>query len=883
MIKKPPLSPEQDIAANPADNVWVQANAGTGKTSVLVGRLLRILFRSEDTKNSGILCLTYTNAGAGEMRNRILHALRDWAIADDEELADLLKDVALHKPVTAADIEHARTVFFWYIDNPDALKIKTIHSFCEEILHRFPIEAGISPAWTLVSDVNQRVLQEDAFEHLINTPNLDPEKYGRVSDAFAHIVNVLSEQRLDDLLDILSDQYKHFFMVEDTARYREYFIDTAKHFLNLDVVPNTDVSMDDLQEIVNLVDGEIKSSKKPAGYLTNIFDLTKQYIDKTIDFEKYKTAYLTATRTPIKNVGRYDFLLPEQDRVHKLDQYNMNVDIFENTVALFDLSAAFADIYRDLKQQRNLLDFEDLILYTRKLFMQPDMMGWVLSQLDLSISHILVDEAQDTSPLQWDILRMLVGDFFVNGDTAQTQHSLFVVGDSKQSIYGFQGADVRAFATSRDEIKKQIENNYRTIREVPLTQSFRSLSSILYTVDAFFGDETVAAVTGFHNNQHVCFRKSEPGVVELHRLVSGHDNDINTNGYVSTIADKIKSIIDSGERRPSDILVLVQRRQPMVAPLVVALKRRGIDVAGSDRIFLPLFPAIRDLMNLVRVCLDTTDDYSLCCVLKSPIFRLTEADIFNLCQIKNKAKNDGKNGGAITLFEILSKKHPLIYERLKAIVKMASEKAPYSFFSAILDSGVRNEFISALGEQVLDPLDEFMTICLSYERTQPGTLYHFLKWFITGGAEVKRDINASSGVRIATVHGSKGLEAPVVFLIDTVRLPTADNILSITPEIMPKNIPVKTDMPLPWVWVPRAVPSDRLATAKDALMDIEFAEYYRLLYVAMTRARDELYIYGYTSDKNANEKSWHSLLWNTLQTIPDAAVEEDKIRIIHGE
>ena len=883
MIKKTQLSPEQDIAANPSDNVWVQANAGTGKTSVLVQRLLRILFRSGDAKDSGILCLTYTNAGAGEMRNRILKALREWAVASDKDLAELLDGVALHKPVTMEDIAHAREVFFWYIDNPDTLKIKTIHGFCEEILHRFPIEAGVSPAWTLISDMNQRVLLQDAFDRMINASDLEPKKYYRVGDAFGHIVNKLSEQRLSDLLEILSDQYKHFFRVDDTERYREYFIDTARNFLELNSAPEQDVPEKELKEILGWLDSEIKSTKKPAGYLVKIFNLTQQYIEKTIDFDQYKFAYLTSTHTPIKHVQRIGILAKEQDRVYRLDQHNINENIFDDTLALFDLSAAFANIYQEIKHQNNLLDFEDLILYTRRLFMKPDMMGWVLSQLDLSLSHILVDEAQDTSPLQWDILRMLVGDFFVVGDTEQQQRSLFVVGDTKQSIYGFQGADSRAFATSRKEIARQIENNFRTIREVPLTQSFRSLSSILYTVDKFFGNPKVAQVTGFHNNSHACFRKDETGVVEINRLVSRCSDDVNITSYVSMVADKIKSVIDSGKYQARDIMVLVQRRNPMVVPLVTALKRRNIEVAGSDRIILPAFPAIRDLMNLVRFCLNPADDYSLCCVLKSPIFRLSEADIFNLCKIKNSVKNDGFGVAPITIFDVLANEKTDVYKRLKSIVDCSSVLGPYSFFSSILDSGGRRSFISALGPQVIDPLEEFMTICLSYERTQPGTLRQFLKWFVTGGSEIKRDIGASGGVRVVTVHGSKGLEAPVVFLIDTVRTPSADSVLTIGPEGASRNFGHDYDSITPWLWVPHMVPSERLELAKGCVMRDNFAEYYRLLYVAMTRARDELYVFGYTPDKNISEKSWFSLLWNTLQTVPGAMVCDNKIRIEHNE
>ncbi|MBP5708026.1 MAG: UvrD-helicase domain-containing protein [Alphaproteobacteria bacterium] len=883
MDKKPKLSHEQDMAANPLENVWVQANAGTGKTSVLTGRLLRILFRCDIKNPSEILCLTYTNAGAGEMRNRILRALREWAVASDDELIDLLEDVALNKPATLDDVAHARSVFFWYIDNSDALKIKTIHSFCEEILRRFPIEAGISPAWTLVSDMNQRVLLQDTFDKLINSPDLD-DRYVHVDDAFAHIVNRISEYSMSNLMKILAGQYRHFFPVENIDEYREYFINTVTNFLELNNVPKNDVSAFELQRIVDLVGAEIESKKNPADYLTNIFNLTKQYIDKTIDFEKYKTAYLTSGGTPIKHISKYDFLVGEQNRVEKINRYNLNKIVFADTLALFDLSAAFTMLYRDIKQQHNLLDFDDLVLYVRKLFSKPDVMGWVLSQLDLSLSHILVDEAQDTPPQQWDILQMLVGDFFVGGDTTDLPHSLFVVGDTKQSIYGFQGADSRAYASSHDDIVRQIKNNLRTIAEIPLTQSFRSLSSILYVVDSFFGDAYISEVTKFHNNPHKCLRTDDGrGLVEMHKLVAKRENDdVSVATYINDIVTKIKDELSRGKYKPKDIMVLVQRREPLVAPLVASLKRVGVPVAGSDRIVLPDFPAIRDLMNLVRFCLDTHDDYSLCCVLKSPIFRLTEADIFELCNSRNVVNKSRPDDLKITVFDVLLDARPDVYERLKNMVENSKIMAPYSFFSWILDSGIRAEFISALGNQVIDPLEEFMTICLAYERTQPGMLRHFLKWFITGGSEIKRDMNVADGVRIATVHGSKGLEAPVIFMIDTVKTPESERILPIIPEIMPAKTPINPTMPTPWVWMgPNVASSQNTDVAAESLMNYRMEEYYRLLYVAMTRARNELYIYGYTPNKKANERSWHALLWNTLANIDGAVVDDEKIRIIH--
>lgn len=857
MTDKPKLSLDQDRAANPTDNVWVQANAGTGKTSVLVQRLLRILFRSPDCSKSGILCLTYTNAGAGEMRNRILKALRTWAVSTDTELAELLDGVSLNRPITAADIQHARQIFFYYIDNPDILKIKTIHGFCEEILHRFPLEAGISPSWSLVSDAAQRVLLTETFEHLINSPKTD----GRTNAAFAHIVGRVSEKSMGDLLDVLSDQYKQFFTIDNRVKYREYFVDTTRKYLEIDNVPQMEISASELQKIIDFVENDINHIKKPTKTLTELVSMTRQFIDNAIDFDEYKFAYLTGKFTRNVAVSKRDYLVPEQERVYAVHQYTANKKMFEDTVALFDLSSAFADEYLTQKRLRNLLDFDDLILYTRKLFSNRETMGWVLSQLDLSLSHILVDEAQDTSPMQWDILRMLAGDFFADGDTAGHTHSMFVVGDTKQSIYGFQGADPNAFATSRAEIASQLENSMRTICEIPLAQSFRSTAPILESVDRFFSDEGVIELSGFVNNTHKCFRVDDVGAVEIHKLAAKQGDDgteTTLEEYIERIATKIESMIKSGKYEPKDIMVLVQKRHPMASPLLKALKRRNIDVAGSDRVVLPDFPAVRDLLNLIRFCINPSDDYSLCCVLKSPLFYLTEVDIFNLCTARNEqaafTHNDKTSTPHTTIFDILSTYRPDAHTRLLQIIKWSKYMAPYTFFSNVLGTdNARQNFIAALGHQVIDPLEEFMTICLAYERTQPGLLYQFLKWFITGGSEIKRDMDASSGVRIVTVHGSKGLESPVVFLIDTIHTPKAERVLSIPSD----NYPV-------WLWTARGEGSEKYQSAAALSHESQMAEYYRLLYVAMTRARDQLYIYGHTPNKNTTPDSWHAHLWRVF-------------------
>ena len=280
MVKKLSFSPDQENAANPSKNVWVQANAGTGKTCVLVQRLLRILFRCESVSTTGILCLTYTNAAAGEMRNRILDSLREWAMAPDQDLKILLSGISTNTPPTDQDLIHARKIFYTYIDNPDILKVKTIHGFCEEILRRFPTEAGISPSWGLLSETTQKILLQETFSGMINSPIKNDTLQSRANDAFIRLVGCISEFSLDKLLSLLSGQYKQFFDMPDIDTYREYFVDTTMKFLKLDTPISVEYSVEKLKKILEIISGE----NNTPNYLNKVKTKTEQFIENTIDF-----------------------------------------------------------------------------------------------------------------------------------------------------------------------------------------------------------------------------------------------------------------------------------------------------------------------------------------------------------------------------------------------------------------------------------------------------------------------------------------------------------------------------------------------------------------------------------------------------------------------
>ncbi len=922
----------QSNAAEPTSNVWVQANAGTGKTKTLVQRLLRILFRTDNVDTTGILCLTYTNAAAGEMRNRILKELRAWAMASDQELLKLLDDPVLEATITAEHIAHARDIFFKYIDNPEILKIKTIHSFCEEILRRFPIEAGIKPSWKLIATDEEKTLQHTVFENMLR--NIQFSSGAHLADAFEHIMDRTSEFTIDKLLKKLAAKCHSFLLIDDIAQYRTNFDAELRKYLELDeLLPSDEISdellqsvHDNLTHIISSNSSEGKGVKK----LTEILEKCEAYIETPTGFDGYKGIWLTDKGTIRKELLKYEHFIPEAERVFTINQRRLNELVYTDTMALFDLAAEFATQYRTAKNMRGLLDFEDMILYTRNLFQKPDMMGWVLSQLDNQLRYILVDEAQDTGTLQWEILRQLATDFFTDGDTnKKTPRTVFVVGDSKQSIYGFQGADPAAFETTRVEIAAQIVDKNRDLKPIGLQHNFRSLAAILRTVDYVFNN--LDDEFDFHNSDHKCMRPVEKygaGLVEIHKLVektkgkkSTDDTDVDDEEkedlrkpYLNGIADKIQEMINTGKYKARDIMVLVRKRYPLANMLVKYLKERGIDVAGSDRIKLPDFPPVRDMMHLVRFCMNQNKNFSLCCVLKSPLFGLKEREILNICNERNLINNQRErdaNGGRYeyeTLYNVLKEIHPDIYGKLNQYIEWATTDAPYTFFTKLLDdsrtnnNNVRGEFIAALGNQVIDPIEEFMTICLSYERTRPGTLKQFIKWFVTGGSEIKRDMDSSSGVRIVTIHGSKGLEAPVVFLIDTIYSNKDPETLFLIPD-EDNNTLLN---PPAWLWSSGATFKNKVTgkseqcTKRDAAADVhkkaEMAEYYRLLYVAMTRAREQLYIYGIStqttengsSDSVTKKNSWHPNLWKLISEMPSANTikdENDKIttiRIEHG-
>ncbi|MDR1826386.1 MAG: UvrD-helicase domain-containing protein [Rickettsiales bacterium] len=821
MARKITLSNEQAGAVDPAVNIVVQANAGTGKTFVLVQRLLRILFREYQAdanreKPRGILCLTYTNAGAAEMRNRILSAIMEWARAENTELRELLRGIAHNPKPTDDDIQMARKIFYHFIDNPHALKIQTIHSFCEDILRRFPFEADVPPAWRLVSGAEQKRLLKDTFAELLMG------KETNLQDAFDNILGLVSEYSLDALLESILEQYKRIILLKQNPNFPGYVIEKTKKFLNAD-----------------------KEPKKPD------FDGNfEQILTKTGDIRKKLTPGEMAVAS----------------EVYAWDQFQKNLRILKTSADFLVLCNAFADKYIELKNRRGLLDFDDMLFKTMIMFQNPKVMGQVLEQLDFNLKHILVDEAQDNSPVMWKIIFSMLENFWTTGDL-QNPRSLFVVGDIKQSIFSFQGADPKEFADIPLKIKGMTRNDLRQYETVPLLESRRTSRPVLDVMDHFFN---TADLAGFpKGTRHKCWREDDFGYVEINPqyLKSNESEELESvrKRYAKKIADKIESLVKDEKIPEEDIMVLVQRRNPFAPLLTRELKRKGIATAGSDRIVLPEFPPVRDLLNLIRFVLgadDPENDAALGFVLRGPVCGFSEKELYDLCAGRDLKKS---------LYQTLSEKRPDTYKELADLV-LLKNLAPFGFLSKVLKK-YREKILGAAGRPAIEPLDEFMTLALSYERTKAGGLMGFLRWFLDGENEIRRDMEAGAGVRILTAHSSKGLEAPVVFLIDTTKNPQSPR----------RQKPFASLCPEEGVFICKAGEgsSARFDHAKEIESVRLTEEYWRLLYVAMSRARDRLYIFG--CQERGNSDSWHSLLYRTVRDMPGAEVSDDGVITVKND
>ncbi|WOI53500.1 double-strand break repair helicase AddA [Parvularcula sp. LCG005] len=883
----------QARASAPTQSAWVSANAGSGKTHVLTQRVIRLLMDGGPQGQGGalperILCITYTKAAAAEMEIRLFRDLGKWALADDETLKEALAKLGEHAPGPDRLLQ-VRQLFARALETPGGLKIQTIHAFCESVLRRFPLEAGLLPGFRVIDDSEQAEMRGRIMRKLALGALIDSDT---ALEHFVRRFRMADDQ--DSVLAGLIDQMSsvHEEMINSGGR-QAYLADLrAIHGL-----PAGGSIAEWREETMRLVDRAfLRDLDNKASQLAKWVKLGKQAIaagSALADFEvEPDQAFVTladgflnagwktpaAVRQPGKEASAIvpDYAHNAQALIDLLSEQvsrERAAAAFEATSAVLDVAIRAHAEYERQKQALGTLDFADLIDRTATLLSGDEgQAAWVMYKLDEGIDHILLDEAQDTALPQWKVIEAFRREFFSGEDDRGRNRTLFVVGDKKQSIYSFQGADADLFDDKLAETKVAIPPPF-AFEAVELFLSFRSSQIVLDFVDALFVDMDRSGVHGEKPIEHKSAKPDQYGRVELWPLI-GHETDddgdpwdapVNKRGKgdpVRRLADQIASqirqwldeqtVLSSKGRPivPGDVLILCQRRSAQFYEILRALARQNVPMAGADRIKLKEDVAVRDLLALLRFAVNTDDSLSLAEALTSPLWDFSEDELFALAygrgdvplwsRLRQAADEDGA----------LRQKAALAITEIRTARQQGARLGPYAFLSTLLEQGVPTgwfRFSQRLGAASNEALDELLNEALQFELSEPRSLPLFLSYLENLDADIKKQNEASQdAVRLMTVHGAKGLEAPIVFLADAGHKPTGGHI------VRDKMIALASDDERPRprrgfpVLRPRSGEDDDgpLGRALDLAKQRELEEYRRRFYVAATRAEERLYICG---------------------------------------
>jgi len=852
-------------AANPEMSTWVTANAGSGKTRVLTDRVARLLLTGVPPER--ILCLTYTKAAASHMQNQLFTRLGGWAMLKDTGLQAQLSLLGVAPADFTPDyLRNARTLFARALETPGGLKIQTIHSFCASLLRRFPLEAGVSPNFQELDERSIRLLHEDILERIADGPE---------QAAFDGLAAHVSGDDLGGICMEVAKNREHFARNFDQAgiwasfglppHYREAdYLATVFPDWIADVLPDLATAL--LTGSTNDKKGARKLAKIPwhdpdvraAAALESlfVFDHTTKIQPNEAKIPGFPTKSVRESHPDL--IEALDALM----RLFAQQKPNRQALVAaQKTLAIHRFAHTFLAEYDETKQQHGWLDFDDLIAAARALLTERSMAQWVLFKLDGGIDHILVDEAQDTSPGQWDIIARLADEFFVGAGARDVARTVFVVGDEKQSIYSFQGADPAAFDRMRGHFQQRLHDSADHLNQRSLRYSFRSSPAILRYVDAVVkstGDPRLA------DSLHHSYQPELPGRVDLWPFLEkpgapenppwhqtgfpDQPDDPNrelANRIAHTIAGMIraKSIIPTkdGPRvvRAGDFLILVRSRSDLFFKIIGSLKAQDLAVAGADRLKVAAELAVMDLTALLGFMATPEDDLSLAAVLRSPIFGLTEQDIFALAH--------DRKGHLWPSLRERQAEYPQVVEILLDLLRVTDFLRPYELLERILTRHHgRTNLIARLGYEAEDGINAFLHQALQYEQVEAPGLTGFLSWIAADESEVKREMDTeATEIRVMTIHGAKGLESPIVILPQTGsgNTPTESGILPLENGIT--------------AWTPKS--NDCPAILRQALerrRALLDAERLRLLYVAMSRTETWLIICG-AGKKAKDGRTWY--------------------------
>ena len=849
----------QVLAAEPGASTWLSANAGSGKTRVLIDRVARILLKG--TPPQRILCLTYTNAAASEMQNRLFRRLGAWAMMPAPALALALADLGAE----ASDLAEARRLFARAIETPGGLRIQTIHSFCASLLRRFPLEAQVAPQFTEIDERTRSQLIRGLLVEMAE---------GAHAGLIRNLGMVFGEHAFFRTVERIADLRRGLVPQDRAEVWAALGLPAGASAAGLAALAVADVSSAWRHQAVQVLATSGVMDQKLARMLADL-DLEAPGMAEMEALERVllnKTGANAggpkALPTKALREGYYALFEPVSrlaQRAADLRPQRLALLAAEQALALSDFARVFLPLFAEAKARQGWLDFDDLIERAEALLTDPSVAAWVLFRLDGGIDHILVDEAQDTSPGQWRVIDLLTQEFTAGKGARGLERTLFVVGDKKQSIYSFQGADVSGLDARAGQFQAAFRAVGLGFENRDLRHSFRSSPVILNVVDALFGDAYPEALG--QDVRHIAFHDRLPGRVEVWPVVPKAEADQTEDDWTDPvdrtapraavvvlagqIARHIKTMLDQGApvpvkdgfraARPGDFLILVRRRSGVFPHLLRACKAAGLPVAGADRLQLADELAVRDLLVLLSVLALPEDDLALASVLRSPLCGWSEADLFALAY-------DRKG----FLWQALRQKGGAALEMISDLRDQADFLRPHDLLDrALTRHRGRVRLLARLGEEAEEAIDALLAQALAYETVEVPSLDGFLAWMQGDDAEIKRQMGeAQDRIRIMTVHGAKGLEGEIVILPDTGdRSPRTEATVLLDAGGLPLWTGVKEDRaPV----VSELVEVRRVKEAEESL---------RLLYVALTRAKSQLII---AAAGEAKDDSWHGLVTKSL-------------------
>ncbi|MEM9276951.1 MAG: double-strand break repair helicase AddA [Pseudomonadota bacterium] len=895
---------EQYASSDPNVSAWVAANAGSGKTHVLTQRVIRLMLAGNAPDR--ILCLTFTKAAAANMKTRVFDTLAKWTMMEDGALDEAIRKTSGFSQRIDSELRNrARCLFTQALDTPGGLKIQTIHAFCESLLHQFPLEANVPGHFETLQELGQATLLQEAKAYVL-------AGHGNSKDIASHF-QALTEAVSQDAIErgiaaIVSNRNAFLDWIEVGI---EKALEPLSEVLGVKASDTPESIQEACLKTLPVSDEALRSiaviageSDKPTDHFVDAqlsIILSKSAVQKR--FSALENLCLTQ-KGELRSESRLVTAFVKNqlpDAVHMLrscgetllaarDTINAAM-LVKNSRHLFHIADAVLDRYAGLKRAKGLIDFDDQVEKCASLLNRTEIRDWIRYRLDRGIDHVLVDEAQDTSLKQWEIINAITADFHTGETAAARNRTVFVVGDEKQSIYSFQGARPAEFAHQQKGLEKTVTSVQKEFHPGKLALSFRSTSDVLHAVDLVFEKEQNrrGLMQSGEAPAHDAVRTNDAGEVQIWPLfvkektqdqeswLDPVDRTAQSDPAIQ-LAERIAASISDWVGRPlpgsdqplryEDILVLVRKRDRFIIALTRTMKDKGLSVAGADRLTLTDHIAVEDLLAVGQFVLLPSDDLNLACVLKGVLFGISEEALFDFAHSRGKT----------CLFDAVQtaaelETHPRhalakrIVPKLQDLIRSGERMDVFEFFAWVLGPfGMRKAFLSRLGMEAEDVMDAFLDETIAFAREGGIGLQSFISTLKRAEPEIKREVELDRDeVRILTVHASKGLEAKVVFLVDPCNAPWTE-----------KHRPPILPMGSGYLWLPSS--DHHIEATRDSSEQIRLAaeeEYRRLLYVGMTRAADRLIVCGFRGVNEPKHEYWHQMVHDALEDSSEQMLNAD--------